>query len=596
MKKGKVVTTVSGSVLIVFLIASLLLGPVNVVYAQQLQLLTPLDGALIECDPVSGRSHPIAFSWSPFNGSTSYKFQLAKDAAMTVLVDEAEVATTAYEQQSGMVAVECGHTYYWRVRALEPTPSDWSATWSLTIKAGLPVPTPYYGPQLLAPNNGCLGCPVSPALFSWSPFKETTKYKFVLATDAAMTQVVTEAEVACTAFEYDGTLTNSTNYFWRVMSLEPGPSDWSTTFSFMTEAAPEPVIPPPPLPPSTISPAGGVFSEALVTFTWTQVSDPSGATYVLEIANILSFFPLEPGMRKVGLTQATCTVDVQPGTYYWRVKAVDGAGNESQWALSPYPFEVETAVDTAAPMLLSPSNGSLGCPVSPASFSWSPVQETTKYKFVLATDAAMTQVVTEAEVTGAAFEYDGTLNYSTTYFWRIMALEPAPSDWSATFSFMTEAAPAPAPAPPSVTTNDATNVKINSAILNGNLDSLGNASTVDVSFEWGTNSEVYAYATPPRVMDSIGPFSFNLTGLTAGTIYYFRAKTVGDDTSYGAEFSFQTKAEPTSPPPQQPKPSAGMGCTNANIGQTTTSSDISPLLLGVVLFGLVFVRRRKLPK
>ena len=98
--------------------------------------------------------------------------------------------------------------------------------------------TPYYGPQLLAPNNGCLGCPVKPASFSWSPFKETTKYKFVLAKDAAMTQVVTEAAVTATAFEYDGTLNYSTNYFWRVMSLEPAPSDWSTTFSFLTEAAP----------------------------------------------------------------------------------------------------------------------------------------------------------------------------------------------------------------------------------------------------------------------------------------------------------------------------------------------------------------------
>ena len=74
------------------------------------------------------------------------------------------------------------------------------------------------------------------------------KYKFVLAQDAAMTQVVTEAEVATTAFEYDGTLDYSTNYFWRVMSLEPAPSDWSATFSFQTEAAPAPVTPEKPAP------------------------------------------------------------------------------------------------------------------------------------------------------------------------------------------------------------------------------------------------------------------------------------------------------------------------------------------------------------
>jgi hypothetical protein len=149
--------------------------------------------------------------------------------------------------------LECGHTYYWRVQVRmcatgQFVRSPWSETRSFTIKAGLPVTTPYYGPQLLAPNNGCLGCPVQPASFSWSPFKETTKYKFVLATDAAMTQVVKEAEVTTTAYEYDGTLTYSTNYFWRVMALEPAPSDWSATFSFVTEAAPVPTPTPTPSP------------------------------------------------------------------------------------------------------------------------------------------------------------------------------------------------------------------------------------------------------------------------------------------------------------------------------------------------------------
>jgi len=103
--------------------------------------------------------------------------------------------------------------------------------------------------------------------------------------------------------------------------------------------------------------------------------------------------------------------------------------------------------------LLSPNNGSLRCPVDHPSFSWSPYYETTKFKFVLAKDAAMTQVVKEAEVTDTSYDYDGTLDYGTNYFWRVMALEPATSDWSATFSFQTEAAPPPPPeaAPQTIT-------------------------------------------------------------------------------------------------------------------------------------------------
>jgi len=101
----------------------------------------------------------------------------------------------------------------------------------------------------------------------------------------------------------------------------------------------------PPPAPNTITPGEkeqrfGVFGSQLVIFTWTEVSDPSGVTYILEIDDNLSFFPLEPGMRKTGLTKPNCVMKLEPGTYYWQVKAIDGAGNESAWALSPYPFQV----------------------------------------------------------------------------------------------------------------------------------------------------------------------------------------------------------------------------------------------------------------
>ena len=98
-----------------------------------------------------------------------------------------------------------------------------------------------------------------------------------------------------------------------------------------------------PPAPATISPKAqrfGWLGSQLVLFKWTEVADPSGITYTLEIADNLNFFPLAPGMRKTGLPQPNCIVNVEPGTHYWRVKAVDGAGNESEWTLSPQPFKV----------------------------------------------------------------------------------------------------------------------------------------------------------------------------------------------------------------------------------------------------------------
>jgi len=103
---------------------------------------------------------------------------------------------------------------------------------------GLRAGSAYPGLRSLSPRNGGTGCPVRPVAFSWSPFKDATGYRFVLARDAEMTDIVAEAETTTTAYEYQGQLEYSNNYFWQVRAAGPAPGDWSATFCFRTEAAP----------------------------------------------------------------------------------------------------------------------------------------------------------------------------------------------------------------------------------------------------------------------------------------------------------------------------------------------------------------------
>jgi hypothetical protein len=256
-------------------------------FAKKGPTLITADGALIGCDPVSGRAQEVNLCWEQLCVARGYDLEIAKDADFNIRIIDfmgaganagwlepvnllepcvyfpAGGADITGGSAIGMTSLglfgnlECGHKYFWRIQVREAATgqiirSMWSEVNSFTIKAGLPVRADYYGLKLLAPDNGCIGCPVQPASFSWSPFKETVKYKFVLASDAAMTSVVAEAEVPTTAYEYDGTLDYSTNYFWRVMSLEPAPSDWSATFSLQTEAAPAPPAAPESAPPTPI--------------------------------------------------------------------------------------------------------------------------------------------------------------------------------------------------------------------------------------------------------------------------------------------------------------------------------------------------------
>ena len=78
-----------------------------------------------------------------------------------------------------------------------------------------------------------------------------------------------------------------------------------------------------------------------------------------------------------------------------------------------------------------------------------------------------------------------------------------------------------------VTTSPADNITETSAILHGDLASLGGYSTANVSFDWGTASDNLAHTTDNQTMDDTGTFSDNLTGLTSGITYYFRAKATG---------------------------------------------------------------------
>ena len=86
-------------------------------------------------------------------------------------------------------------------------------------------------------------------------------------------------------------------------------------------------------------------------------------------------------------------------------------------------------------------------------------------------------------------------------------------------------------------------IAANSARLNGDLTSLGTASSVTVSVEWGvTLGGPYPNETTGQAMTRTGTFYFDLPSLSPGTTYYCRAKAVGHGTSYGEEKSFSTLA------------------------------------------------------
>ena len=95
--------------------------------------------------------------------------------------------------------------------------------------------------------------------------------------------------------------------------------------------------------PTPLTPLGnryGILGTQLVTFTWGEVPNAGDTTYTLEISDDYEFSPSSLVTRRTKIPKTSWAVSIAPGTYYWRIKAVDGDGNESEWGISPYPFEV----------------------------------------------------------------------------------------------------------------------------------------------------------------------------------------------------------------------------------------------------------------
>ncbi|MFH1381507.1 MAG: hypothetical protein ABIH70_01280 [Chloroflexota bacterium] len=107
----------------------------------------------------------------------------------------------------------------------------------------------------------------------------------------------------------------------------------------------------PPVPEIT-RPKVGSRQGRQPTLTWTAVDDPSGVTYIMQMAtdtNFTSLIAQKPGLTapQFTFTGTEKLPSVSKSTpYYWRVKAVDLAQNEGDWSL-PGTFYVSVFPDWA---------------------------------------------------------------------------------------------------------------------------------------------------------------------------------------------------------------------------------------------------------
>lgn len=181
-----------------------------------------------------------------------------------------------------------------------------SATFTLTVSAKLSQTTGNVGSNLTATGTGFVG-------------SISVRY------DATVVATVTpDASGAFSAtFKVPASVHGD-----HTVAISDALNTLKTTFTM--ESVPPPV-------PALLLPMTSAKGESQTLFTWQPVTDPSGVTYTFQLAAKADFSTLI--LQKQGLTvtkyELTKEERLSPTKkdtwYYWRVKAIDGAANESAW-------------------------------------------------------------------------------------------------------------------------------------------------------------------------------------------------------------------------------------------------------------------------
>jgi len=232
-------------------------------------------------------------------------------------------------------------------------------------------------------------------------------------------------------------LAYSTPYYWRIVAWDNhGASREGPLWNFTTIAEGNQ----PPNIPSNPSPANGFLGTSIdVGLSWTG-GDPNGDTVLYDVY----FGVLNPPL-KVIYNQSAISYN-PPGSleyetvYYWKIIAWDDVGESSTGPIWNFTTRSEFNRPPNIPTSESPRNGSTNVKVN-SDISWvggdpDPGDNVT-YDVYFGTSSPPQQKVANQSAT----YYDpGTLSFTTTYYWRIVAWDSSNnSSTSPLFNFKTSA-------------------------------------------------------------------------------------------------------------------------------------------------------------
>ncbi len=270
-----------------------------------------------------------------------YWLQYSADSSFSNSIIDSTLTDTV-KSLSGLSA---GIKYFWKVRAKNVTGwGEFSDIWNFTTLISAPS-----APALLLPVNNAVNQPLS-VTFIWSKTVEPTVanrninmvkardgvmtilgYWFELSTDSLFSTIVQRDTLLTDTTKTISSLTNNTEYFWRVKAKnQAGWGEFSAKWNFTT-------IPQIPIAPILSSPGNFSNNVSLTpVLNWNAAAFATG--YGIQISQDSLFSNTVLDTSVVSGTSLTVPANKLTGLtkYYWRVNASNNAGT-GPWS-EPWSF------------------------------------------------------------------------------------------------------------------------------------------------------------------------------------------------------------------------------------------------------------------
>lgn len=272
------------------------------------QIFSPVNNSTIE-------SNVVNFKWNPLNGADKYRIQVYESDQVLVLDSLTNKTNITLPLNAGK--------YIWRVRGEN---FAYESIYSFPSNFSTSIPNDLTNQQVIltSPENNKF-INFTNITLNWEALKNAATYSVKLVNATTSEEIYSKADLTDTSLNLTLAALVDGTYEWRLKAKNTNTETKQYSarkFSIDTTV--------PNQPKNTLPTDNSTqTANSNITFTWGIAADAGSAkspiSYVVEFANDITF-------TTIVQTQNSDSTTLQQafssrGVYYWRVRAVDGAGN-----------------------------------------------------------------------------------------------------------------------------------------------------------------------------------------------------------------------------------------------------------------------------